>query len=269
MSESVFDLIKRRRSVRTFDGVAPDSAELDAIEKMLSSRNNPFGVEVKMVLLDKKEHGLSSPVTVGEYKYISAKVKREEHFEIACGYTFEASCLGALALGFGTVILAASFNRTTFERTLDVKDGELVPLASPIGRPAAKMSLRDSLLRRGAKSDTRLPFEELFFDGSFGKPLSYGDAGLVADALEAVRLAPSAVNRQPWRALALDGKVHFFEKRSMKDNPLGDVQKIDLGIGMCHFDLVMSEQGHAGKFTFRDPGLDLPEKTEYIATYEY
>ncbi len=268
MSKSVFEIIKSRRSVRTFDGKGLAAAERGEIEKMLAQCENPFGVEVKMLLLDKKEHGLSSPVVIGEDAYISAKVRRSEHYEIAYGYTFEAACVGALSLGYGTVMLAATFNRPAFESALGVAEGEFVPAASPIGRTAAKMSLRETIMRKGAKSDTRLPFEELFFGGSFAKPLPFGDAGIFADALEACRLAPSATNRQPWRAVVCGDLVHFFEKRSMKDNPLGDVQKIDVGIGLCHFDLVMKEEGHTGSFIFDDPKIGLPDRTEYIVTYQ-
>ena len=268
MERSVFELIKERRSVRTFDGKGLAAAERDAIEKMLSGCTNPFGVDVRMVLLDKKAHGLSSPVVIGEDAYISAKVKREKNFEIAYGYTFEAACVGALSLGYGTVILAATFNRPAFESALGVVEGEFVPAASPIGRTAAKMSLRETIMRKGAKSDTRLPFEELFFGDSFAKPLPFGNAGIFADALEACRIAPSATNRQPWRAVVCGDRVHFFEKRSMKDNPLGDVQKIDVGIGLCHFDLVMKEEGHTGSFIFDDPKIGLPDRTEYIVTYQ-
>ncbi|MBR6051469.1 MAG: nitroreductase, partial [Clostridia bacterium] len=76
MSKSVFEIIKSRRSVRTFDGKGLGAAERGEIEKMLAQGENPFGVEVKMLLLDKKEHGLSSPVVIGEDAYISAKVRR-------------------------------------------------------------------------------------------------------------------------------------------------------------------------------------------------
>ena len=82
------------------------------------------------------------------------------------------------------------------------------------------------------------------------------------------RWAPSAANRQPWRAVA-DGKtVHFYEARSMKDSPLGDVQKVDLGIALAHFDLTMREAGRSGRFVKAEPALERPENTEYIVSFE-
>ena len=53
----------------------------------------------------------------------------------------------------------------------------------------------------------------------------------------------------------------------MKDSPIGDVQKFDMGIALSHFDLMRKEQGIKGNFTFEDPGIELPKNALYIATF--
>ena len=59
-----------------------------------------------------------------------------------------------------------------------------------------------------------------------------------------VRLAPSAVNRQPWRILVDQNCVHFYLKRTKGFNGGKiDMQKIDMGIALCHFDLMCEELG--------------------------
>lgn len=86
------------------------------------------------------------------------------------------------------------------------------------------------LARRGVKSDERLPFGSLFFAGDFDHPLSEGDADIWKTPLQMVRRASSATNKQPWRAVAQDGCVHFFERKTRgyaKDG--ADIQKVDLG----------------------------------------
>ena len=83
-----------------------------------------------------------------------------------------------------------------------------------------------------------------------------------------VRLAPSAGNKQPWRAIVDGDRVHFYEQKSMKDSPLGDIQKVDIGIALAHFDLTMSENSMSGDFAFSDPEITVPENCYYIATYE-
>lgn len=53
------------------------------------------------------------------------------------------------------------------------------------------------------------------------------------------RLAPSAVNKQPWRIVVADNKAHFYLKRSKGFGHEGklDMQMIDMGIALCHFAL--------------------------------
>ena len=102
----------------------------------------------------------------------------------------------------------------------------------------------------------------------FDKPLTREAAGPLADALEAVRLAPSAVNRQPWRVLLREGFAHFYEKRSKAyAGSDWDIQRIDMGIALCHFALCAEESGVPVSFLQEDPGLETPANTVYIATY--
>ena len=123
-------------------------------------------------------------------------------------------------------------------------------------------------MRRGLKADERIPFEQLFFDKQYGNQLAISSAGIYADALEMARWAPSAGNKQPWRAVVSDDVVHFYKEKSLKDSPLGDVQKVDVGIALAHFDLTMREDGHNGRFVETDPGIALPENVQYIISYE-
>ena len=146
---------------------------------------------------------------------------------------------------------------------------EVMPCITPIGYPARKMSLRESMMRRGVKADERMPFEELFFDHSFDTPLTREQAGNLAHSLEMVRLAPSAVNKPPWHVLLTDKAAHFYLKRSkgVKGGAI-DMQKIDMGIALCHFDLAARQAGLEPRFVQSDPGL-AAEGLEYMASYRF
>jgi nitroreductase len=268
MAFPVKDMIRKRRSVRTFSGESLKSEDRAAIEQFIQSTTNPFGVPVDFRLLDAKEHGLSSPVVVGADLYLAAKVRRRNHYEVGLGYSFEHACLYAESLGLGTVMLAASLSRAAFEKAMDVRDDEVLPVASPVGYPAQKRSIRESLMRKGLKADERIPFERLFFYERYGNPLTASSAGVYADALEMARWAPSAANKQPWRAVVSGDVVHFYEEKSMRDSPLGDIQRVDVGIALAHFDLTMREDGHGGRFVEADPGIALPENVRYVMSYE-
>ena len=262
------DMMRKRKSVRSFDGVPLRAEDRAALETFVQTLENPFGVPVEFRLLDAKEHGLSSPVIAGAETYLAAKVRREPHFEIAWGYSFETACLYAASLGVGTVILAASLSRAAFEKAMAVQPDEVMPAASPVGYPAQKRTIRDNLMRKGLKADERLDFAALFYDGAFGVGLTKEKAGDFAEALELARWAPSATNKQPWRAVVCGNTVHFYEAQSMRESPLGDIQKVDVGIFLAHFDLAMQENGQEGRFFDADPGLAVPENVHYTTSYE-
>lgn len=268
MPFSAKEMIRKRKSVRTYDGRGLRSKDKAALEQYIQTVSNPFDVPVEFRLLRAKEHKLSSPVIVGEKYYIAAKLSRCKNFEIGYGYSFESMCLYAESLGLGTVILAGTLSRPAFEEAMKVSEDEVMPAASPVGYPAPKRSVREALMRKGVKADERIPFEKLFFKDDFETELTKENAGIFADALELTRWAPSAANRQPWRAVVSGDTVHFYEQKSMKDNALGDIQKVDMGIALAHFELTMQEDGYKGHFIEADPGLILPANVHYIISYE-
>ena len=121
-------------------------------------------------------------------------------------------------------------------------------------------------MRKGTKADSRLPLNRLFFDAAWEKPLEITEEN--EELLEMVRWAPSAVNKQPWRIIFSDGKWHFYEKKDkgMVGAAIGDLQKIDLGIGLCHFIEGLKEKGMSPVTEINDPQIAVPENVEYIAS---
>ncbi|MDO4538857.1 MAG: nitroreductase family protein, partial [Coriobacteriales bacterium] len=239
----VKETIQSRKSVRTFDGRPLSATDREKLEQYLADVPNPFGTKVEFRLLNAKEHGVSSPVIVGSDLYIAAKATMSEGYEVGYGYSFELACLYAESIGVGTVMLAASLSRKAFEKAMELKEGEVMPVATPVGYAAEKLSLRDAAMRKALKADKRMAFDELFFDGSFDKGLEQKDADIFGEALEMARWAPSASNRQPWCAVVDGNTVHFFEKRTLPLTHFGDTQMIDTGIALAHFDLMMQEEG--------------------------
>ena len=83
-----------------------------------------------------------------------------------------------------------------------------------------------------------------------------------------VRWSPSAVNKQPWRIVHKDGAYHFYEKkdRGFNSDVTGDLQKIDVGIALCHFIMGLEYKGKKAEVKIQDPGIKIPENAEYIVS---
>ena len=267
---SISDVIKKRRSVRTYDGRTLDETIKEQILTYADGIENPWGIPVPFKLLDAGEHGLVCPVVSGTDLYVGGKVKNIPGASAAFGYSFEKFVLYVHSLGLGTVWLGGTMNRGAFEQAMELADDEMMPCATPIGYPASAMSMREKMMRIGVKADQRKPFEELFFDGTPDCPLTKERAGILAEPLEMVRLAPSAVNKQPWRVIAADGCVHFYLKRSKASAPAGrlDMQMVDMGIALCHFALAAEEKGLQPEFLQEDPKLADGRELEYVGSYK-
>jgi len=90
-------------------------------------------------------------------------------------------------------------------------------------------------------------------------------------------MAPSATNKQPWRIVRIGRDWNFHLQRTKgygKGSPvfmvlrIADLQRVDLGIAMCHFERFARESGFEGRWVVDDPGLVLPRHgVEYVATW--
>ena len=266
----ILKIMMERKSIRSYDGRDVPEEVRAKLMAFASSLENPYGLPVEFRLLDGKElPGLSCPVIVGTELFLGAKCPAGPDANEAFGYSFQQLILYAHSLGLGTVWVGGTMDRAAFERAMELGEGEVMPCMTPIGYPAQKRALRDKMMRKGISADTREPFEALFFDGDFAVPLTRTRAGILTEALEALRWAPSAVNRQPWRLLLADGCIHFYLKRS-RGMPGGgsiDIQKIDMGIALAQFALAAEETGLRVRFERNAPDALAPEGMEYIASY--
>jgi nitroreductase len=278
-SRPVADLVRARRSCRSFAAAAPEPGALSDIQSCAAGAAAPFGGRPRFGLLDNETVRAENLFSAGSYGmikgarfYLAVLVPRSEprRWEDA-GFAMEAAVLRATDLGLGSCWIGGVFDRKRFGRALGIGPGEQLPAVVALGLPAERRTLRDRLVRWSAGGDRRKPGCELFFAGGWGTALASEDAGAWVEPLECLRLAPSASNKQPWRLVRRENAFHFFLSRDKAYSammPLADLQRIDMGIAMCHFELAALEQGLAGKWSLADPRIPAtPPNYEYIASY--
>ncbi|MDK2807445.1 MAG: hypothetical protein PWP24_176 [Clostridiales bacterium] len=267
---SVEKTVKQRQSVRNYQERPLTKSEREQIEQYIEHLSNPFSVAVSFHLLDHDatENGEklgTYGVIKGASNYVGASVGTEELNLEALGYSFEALILYLTSLGFGTCWLGGTFDRSKFAAAMHLNKDSIFPAISPIGIPTGKRRVSDRMTRWAIKADQRLLWQDLFFDSNFSTPLNKDAAGDYAFPLEMLRLAPSAVNKQPWRIVKEKDSFHFYEFHSLKENKHGiDIQRTDVGIGACHFHLAALEKGLSGHLErLNTPEISAPEKMEY------
>lgn len=232
------EAIKVRKSVRTYDDKPFGSENAAALEEYLKTLTSPFpGEECARVVLLTPGGGVD-PATFATYGVIKGAkwyialiidTRKGLKAELSGGYMMEHAVLWATTRGWATCWLGGTFHRSRFEKALGLRDYEKVVAVSPVGFELNRKRFTERIFRRVAGSDHRKPFDELFFQDNFKTP--YPLDGMLTEAFKAVRLAPSATNRQPWRVLAQNDEVYFYAAPDPK------FQSNDIGIAMAHFDI--------------------------------
>lgn len=236
----ILQLCRKRRSVRTFEDRPLSKEQTDEIRQFIEAMEEPFHAGVFFRFLNREEYGLSAPVLKGEPAYITICAKKGPYGDVAAGYAGEKLILHLCGMGLGTVWIGGTMDREAFTKASALSEDEMMVCITPVGVPAAKMSLRENLMRKGVKSDRRFAMPAIFQEEDSLHP-ALQDALYIA-ALEAVRLAPSAVNKQPWRIVHDSEGFHFYLERSLKKTEECDMQRVDLGIALYHFCAVLEEK---------------------------
>lgn len=273
-SLSMDEVVKKRYSVRSYEEKAIPNDTIQKIEEYINTLDNPFQVPVKFKILHTKE--ASNEKKLGTYgmikgarDYIGSTIPSADDNLEALGYAFEKLILYLASIGIGTCWLGGTFNKGEFAKALKVEEGELFPAITPIGYAKDNKRILESIARFAIKADKKRNFEDLFFDMDFTKPLTRELAGIYADPLEFVRLGPSASNKQPWRIVKDGDNIHFYKVKTPNySEKLGyDIQRVDIGIAVCHFHLGAQERNLFGEIKKVSPDIKTPELTDYICSW--
>jgi nitroreductase len=278
-TKPVSEVIRQRRSWRTYDGASIDGEAKDRLLQFLSSLSSgPLGSVVRIELVDTLDSSSLRTRLMGTYgmisgtrQFLAGAVTNSDKDLEDYGYLFEQAVLFATDLDLSTCWMGGTFNRSTFADKLGLTPHEVLPAVSPVGYPKTRRGFVDFLAHRLIGSKNRKSWDQLFFDGNLENPIAEATAGPYKVPLEMVRLAPSAVNGQPWRIVKTEGQnlFHFYlqRKRTYDRIPGADLQRIDMGIALCHFELTAQELNLRGKWEILQPGEPLPPKTEYVASW--
>jgi nitroreductase len=236
-----------RRSRRAFDGKAAEPRQLEAIAELTQAWRPYSDARVALV---------TSPVTdvftgaIGSYGKVTNTPHalvflaggRDDFSDQHVGYTGEAIVLEATRLGLATCWVGGFFNPRRVAHIVRLAVGERVLAVSPLGHAQERSTASERAMSRIADARRRLPVSEIAPDSVAGKWPSWAVA-----AIETARVAPSAMNRQPWR-FRMEGKALIVSK----DNVLEShkvAKRLDIGIAMLHVDLAAAAHGVDGVWT--------------------
>ena len=281
-NKSVIDLIKIRKSIRSYESVdLKQEDKKKIIDFIKKDHNTVFGCNLRFDFIDASDLDPSDLKNLGTYgmitgaKYFIAGTdksnSKKDHCLVDFGYVFEKIILFITDLGFGTCWLGGTFNKKGFSEKIMLKQDEVIAAVSPFGIISKKRHLKSSVIRALAGSKNRKPWDKLFFNNNFLNPLDESDSGSYKVPLEMVRLGPSASNLQPWRIIRENNIFHFFIRRSKRTGYL-NIQYIDMGISLCHFELAASELDMKGEWEVKagiqqNKKYNIPPNIDYIISW--
>ena len=159
------------------------------------------------------------------------------------GYTGEGIILEATAMGLGTCWVGGSlfFRRGLAESIVGAGKNERVFAVTPVGYAVKQFSLEERVQTAFGMFHRRKPLVELVSGLDRKKWPDW-----VRSALEAARLAPSAVNRQPWRFYVEPNSITISVDSALLE--WGISKRLDCGIAMLHIEVAALDSGVKGRW---------------------
>lgn len=268
------EVISRRVSVRTYQSQPAPTEELQAVLRAGEQAETLTSIDMRFHLCSDDELGRNIKGIIGNYgktihapRYIVLTSREGAGYLTDAGYRFEQMVLEATRRTLGTCWVGLMFKEGEMRATLRLDSGWRVVVLSPIGIPHGA-SFMNRMVRSMAGSDGRMPAEKLFFWQRHGEPLPGDLANNVRlrPLFDAIRRAPSWMNRQPWRFVLGERDIRLY-KFKQRDREGKDYHRLDCGIAMCHLHFMARELGMQGRWDlgpFEVPGAP---GAEPVGTY--
>lgn len=163
------------------------------------------------------------------------------------GYTGEGIILEATALGLSSCWVAGFFREEVAAQLTGSAPNETVFAVSPVGYSPPGFTLEEKFMTGFGRAHRRKPLSRL----ASGIPENEWPPS-IAPALECARLAPSAINRQPWRFHVEQTGITVSVDSEIGPE-FGISKRLDCGIAMLHLEAALAAGGADGHWEFLKP----------------
>jgi nitroreductase len=242
------EAIQRRTSIRSYTGAPLAEEHLSVLKDMAQTAPRLTNTPVRFVFVE--DEGRIDRILVGLLgRY--GKIKNPpalvagiagpgSYVEESLGFTMQHLILEATRHSIGTCWVSGMFKRKDAAEAAHLAPGEQVLAVSPLGYAAG--SGGGELLKSLVGSKKRKSLEDIVYvDRWLGKSPTYLAVDVQLKRIaEAMRWAPSAVNRQPWRLILTETAAVLASVS--RDSGL------DNGIAMAHWTIAAHEEGLDGRW---------------------
>jgi nitroreductase len=270
---SLTETIHRRTSIRTYTGEPLAPEHLTLLQGVAKHAPRLTQTPVRFGFIEGRaqvEHILKG--IVGNYGKVQGAPAlivgisgQGPYPQESLGFAMEHLILEATRQNIGTCWNSGMFDSKHAEEQVSLEPGEQILAVSPVGYPAP--SGQDKLLKTLVMAKKRKALKDIIYADSWR-----GNAQTVLDSrpgiesiAEAVRWAPSATNRQPWRMILTAKTVVLTSTRRNSG--------LDNGIAMAHWYIAAHEEGLPGNWDLEPDRaalrktLSIPDNIALVGVY--
>jgi hypothetical protein len=271
---NIIEIIKKRKSCRTFNHVALKHADKIELESFIIENSKGLENEVlNFRIIEKSDADRQMKLDYGLIKghntYILGTSLSTVASRVNYGYLMEKAVLKATEMNLSTCWVG--YFDSTYFKEVHIEDGFEIPSIVIVGYAEVRETYIGKTFRFAFNASKRQSWDNLFFNYSLKTPLTPAYVKKYCDSLEMVRLAPSSGNTQPWRIFFDETKneFHFFKKSISNRYELKGLHDIDMGIAISHFELTSTQNGLSGGWLkHTKENINSIDDLQYIMTWK-
>jgi nitroreductase len=247
---AIYPYILSRRSVRKYDQRQLNSADQARIKIILNTTRSLIPDSKFEVILKSKTKGEDLVEILGAYGrfitppyYLVPYTSEGKNSLVDLGYHSEQIAIQLWLKGIGSCFIGCLSRQKKVRQLFQLPADAQIAAFLVFGYPGEGFGF--GTITEITKSimgiRARKPVEEIFFQDSFDHPAM--PVGLWQKITEAARMAPSAVNAQPWRFLLRKNELYLFSMQNNRKYVLPENQDYSLhdsGLCMANIDLALT-----------------------------
>jgi len=240
-ADDLYQFITKRKSVRKYGPGPLGEDELSRFRSFLKEIKPLFpGIKVEMKVFSAEE--FKGLLRSNAPHFLAFFSEPKEGYLANAGFMLQQADLYLSANNIGNCYQGLA----KLTKGADAPAGLEFVISTSFGRPVGNVH------RSGVGEFDRRPADEI----SSVKGMD--------DLIEAARLAPSSVNNQSWYFTGGDGTIHAYAAKGLIGQ---DMNKINVGIALCHIWLAVVHSGRTAEASMDPAGQEQPVKGHsYVAS---
>lgn len=242
MQPNLYETIFKRKSVRKYDMTPLDDEILSEIKEYANTVDRLYdNIKTEIHTVKQDELNILAPVKAPHYLVMTSE--NNAGYLTNAGYMLQQVDLFLSSKGIGSCYLGMAQPKKATKKGLELEFVMVLALGNPI----------ETVHRTNITEFKRKALSEI--------------TNIVNNdqLLEVARLAPSATNSQPWYFTGGEGVIHAycFKANLIKALVYDKMNKIDMGISLCHIGVAAEHFGKDMVFVQDKAAEDNPPKGYY------